>query len=502
VHAGLSRQHHAALDTGNDDRLRDTFGPPCVERLGDDRHHGRVRGLARARIDDVVHLATGVLPRPNPTGARDERGFRYGVHEGGTRRIERVFDRNPPRTVGCLAAGTHVSTQAHERAARATIDQSARDEISGQALPDSTEIDAHSPRDAHTRRVDVDLDPGKARRATRCVVDRCVVASRVFGAHLFEGSVVSGALQRIENRRVEQTVGESVEIAGADERKEHRGTHLDPITGAFVKRGKLAIGAKTGPTLLETLDLGERPRVESCRRVSEHDVRGRSHRTRAALQPVAVSTRLGQGHFEPVQAGGGGGGGGVNTVGGVVAGVVGGAAGGLVGGAATGAVGVGVVVRTGAGDGPDVGDEVPEDEPPRVGAGAEALGSEGEADAGMVEPAAGVVIEPAEAPTEAAGAAPTAAAAPDGGFTGRPAASTKTLWCTTFTTTLRFGFGATADAVGAGPDAAVAPAVGGGAAAATTVVPEAGDWAPSAATIEKNADELRPAARMRLAAAG
>ena len=193
----------------------------------------------------------------------------------------------------------------------------------------------------------------------------------------------------------------------------------------------------------------------------------------------------------------------MNTVVGVVGGVVGGAAGGLVGGGApTGEVGVGVVVRTGAGDGPDVGDELPVEEPPLEGAGAEGLGPDGEADAGAADPDEGGAIEPTEEPMEAAGVAPTAAADPDGAFTGRPAASTKTLWCTTFTTTLRFGFGAAADAVEAGPDAAVAPAVGGGAAAATTVVPEAGDCAPSAATIEKNADEVRPAARMRLAAAG
>ena len=45
------------------------------------------------------------------------------------------------------------------------------------------------------------------------------------------------------------------------------------------------------------------------------------------------------------------------------------------------------------------------------------------------------------------------------------------------------------------------PSVGGGA-AATAVDPDAGDCAPSAAITEKNADELKPAARMRLAAAG
>jgi hypothetical protein len=71
------------------------------------------------------------------------------------------------------------------------------------------------------------------------------------------------------------------------------------------------------------------------------------------------------------------------------------------------------------------------------------------------------------------------------------------VWRRTFTTTFGFAWGAVPAAWAGNP---LPPELGGGAPAA--VDPAAGDCAPSAAMIDKNADELRPAARIRLAAAG
>ena len=100
------------------------------------------------------------------------------------------------------------------------------------------------------------------------------------------------------------------------------------------KRRELAVAPESAPTLLEPFDLGERPRIEALGRVAEHHVRGASHRTRPAFGPVAVGGAFGQGHFDPVHAGGGGGGGGAGGVYTVVGGAVGG--GGEVGAGADG----------------------------------------------------------------------------------------------------------------------------------------------------------------------
>jgi hypothetical protein len=171
----------------------------------------------------------------------------------------------------------------------------------------------------------------------------------------------------------------------------------------------------------------------------------------------------------------------VNTV---VGGVVG--RGGVVGGAGLGAdVGLGAGAGAGVGAGVGTG----------PGAGAAAAGTPGTVGAtyGAAPPGDGGVPLGAAAPVVGAASSSGTIA----GDTGRPCSSTYTLWCTSFTTT--FTLSCVVD-----PGAVVDQALvcEGGAAAATVVAPDAGDCAPSAATIEKKADELNPAARMRPAAAG
>ena len=100
------------------------------------------------------------------------------------------------------------------------------------------------------------------------------------------------------------------EVRRAGKREQHGRAHFDPLARVRVQGRELAVTPEATPTLFEPLDLRERPRLETRRRVAEHHMRGASHCTRPAFGPVAVSARFGQGHFEPVHAGGAGGGGG------------------------------------------------------------------------------------------------------------------------------------------------------------------------------------------------
>ncbi len=236
---------------------------------------------------------------------------------------------------------------------------------------------------------------------------------------------------------------------------------------------QLAVASKPAPTLLESLDLSQRPRGQTSRRIAEHKVCSAAHRACSAFGPVAVDALFDQGHLEPVHAGGDGGGGGMNTV--VVgAAVVGGAVAGACG-ARTAAIGgrvvLGVVARVGDGTADGAG---------AVGAGA--AGVVGARIAGFV--AGGASNWPER------GAVVVGCAGVDGAGdrvgTGCPSGGPITLVVVLVT---------------GGKNATGFPASVGGA-AATTVDPEAADGPASAPMIEKNADELSPAATRRPMAAG
>ena len=224
---------------------------------GDDRHDRGPRRVTGTRVDDVVVLPIAARPRCG-CGAcsRRARRPRADARTRARSRSSGCSTGTRPRPVGRLAAGSHVTTEAHERGPSAAVDQPARHEVGRQALAEPTEIDAHPGRDSHTRRVDVDLDPFETAR--RGAVDGRSPRAASSSDEL-ERPVVAGALERVEDRRIEQSRRRAVQVSRTRQREQHRRAHVDPLAGARVEQRELAVGPESAPALLEPLDLRERP---------------------------------------------------------------------------------------------------------------------------------------------------------------------------------------------------------------------------------------------------
>ena len=158
----------------------------------------------------------------------------------------------------------------------------------------------------------------------------------------FEGPVVTGAFERVEDRGIEASACRGDEVGRARQREQHRIADFRPHARRRVQPRELTVGTEPAPALFEAFELVDCPVEDTSRRVAGDDVDLTPHRPTATLGPVLVGER--QGHFDPEHGGGGGGGGGLNTVvGGDVTGEV-------AGGDVTWVVGCGVPTGAGGGD--------------------------------------------------------------------------------------------------------------------------------------------------------
>src|SRR5581483_10119981 len=145
------------------------------------------------------------------------------------------LDGHAPTVLRYLTGDAQIAAERDERAAGAAVDETLGNEICRETLADAAEIEPRPSREAHTARVEVHLDVAEAGRGVRAR------RGTVVGQQL-EAAVVPGALQRVEDRRIERAAGLVPQRCAPLEGEREQRRDLDHLAVVCVERGQIAVG--------------------------------------------------------------------------------------------------------------------------------------------------------------------------------------------------------------------------------------------------------------------
>ena len=274
-------------DTGVDTRkqrgLRQRLRAPSLA-LGHHRtQHFRVRSVARAWIDQVMHITVAMTPTTHQ-GRRLRERFVNERKAKAASFVARILDSDVPSVVAIRSgpADANIATHADARAERTTGQQTLDDTVRDQSFADAAQVDATPGGDLHRTRRRVELDDGESghRRGPRYLAARDARIKR-------KAAVVAKRDQASEHRWVEPTLGVTVGEASAFERVPQQRRHHDrSSTRVRVQCAQLTAGSKARPARLTAFDLGQRPISHGLGILRPHEELDlRAHRGDPPLRP-------------------------------------------------------------------------------------------------------------------------------------------------------------------------------------------------------------------------
>ena len=197
-----------------------------------------------------------------------------------------MLDGNRPgRTGGRATADPEIATEIDAHAFRAGRDELGHHDVGGQALADTSGIEADARRKGHGRPVHDDVGATTPERAR---------TPANVGFELVERAVVPGPDHGAEHRRIETTAGEAPRLDGPAHEQHRVGADANTVAGAAVQLADLARRDEAAPALLELGDPRDGGVEQRGVGSDDDEVRVTPHRANARLvHTLAPSNRPG-----------------------------------------------------------------------------------------------------------------------------------------------------------------------------------------------------------------